>query len=143
SHVGAGFQIATALSGSGGMALAGARFSIHDITVDDISARHYTGAGILVGLFNGWSRNVLNNVSLDHITGFPDPAHHVLTLLDVAPNPVMSGLKFTNSILSTASYPVWSAGGGSNNCAYSNVPVTSLSTCFDTYIFTDNALIGS
>jgi Putative Ig domain len=142
SHVGAGFQIATARSDNGGMALAGARFSIHDVTLDDINAQHYLGAGVLVMLLNGWSRNVLSDVSLDHITGFPDPHHQIMALLDVAPNPAMSGFKFTNSILGAAAYPVWSAGGGPGNCAYSDVPVTSLSTCFDSYTFLNNAVIG-
>jgi hypothetical protein len=141
-HVGAGLQIATARSSTGGMALAGERFSIHDITLGDINIKHYAGAGILVALYNGWTRNVLNNVSLDHITGFTDPTGHTFVFLDVAPNPAMSAFKFTNSIVGATAGPVWSAGGGPGNCAHSNVPVTSLSTCFDTYTFSDNAIVG-
>ena len=50
SHVGSGFQICTSMSGNdgtGGPALAGARYSIHDITVDDVNAIRYTGGGTL------------------------------------------------------------------------------------------------
>jgi hypothetical protein len=142
NHAGAGLQIATVPSDSGAMALAGGRFSIHDILLTDISARHYSGSGLLAGIYNGWSRNVLNNVSIDHITAFPDPATIMLMLLDVAPNPPMSQFRLTNSIIGATTYPVWSGGGGPNNCAYSDMPVTSLSTCFDNSTFSSNAIIG-
>src|SRR3974377_82239 len=62
SHAGAGISIATATSADGGMALGGARYSIHDITVDDINAQAYRGHGNLFVIINGWSQNVLNNV---------------------------------------------------------------------------------
>jgi hypothetical protein len=55
----------------------------------------------------------------------------------------MYGLVFTNSIVTTGRYPVWSAGGGTANCAYANVPLTSISNCVSSYTFTDNALIAS
>jgi hypothetical protein len=37
---------------------------------------------------------------------------------------------------------VWNTGGGSLSCAYYNVPLRSLSTCFRSYVFSFNALIG-
>jgi len=143
SHVGDGFQIATVLSDGGGAASGGGRFSIHDVVVDDINAQKYAGAGSLIALYNGWSTNVLHDVTLNHITGFPDPGHHVLSLLDVAPKPPMPAINITNNIFGTTAYPVWSAGGGLNNCAYSNVPVTSIATCFLNGSFIANGLIGA
>src|SRR6266850_1479411 len=49
SHAGAGMQLATSISGSGGNggpALAGTRWSIHDVVMDDIN-KNYTGGGSL------------------------------------------------------------------------------------------------
>src|SRR5439155_21821335 len=54
SHVGSGVTIATDLSGAGGMALAGERYSIHDVTLDDISATNYQGNGTLFLVLNTW-----------------------------------------------------------------------------------------
>jgi hypothetical protein len=142
SHAGAGFQVATALSGSGGMALAGERYSIHDVTVDDINSSKYNGGGTLALVGNSWSRNVLNNVAIDHVTGFTDPGAHMLVLSDMATDPLMGPFSLLNSIVVAGAFPVWSAGGGPSNCAYSDIPILSLSQCFTAYTFNHNALIA-
>lgn len=143
SHVGAGMVIATAVSKDGGEGLAGARYSIHDITVDDVNAQAYSGHGHLFLVMNGWSQNVLNNVTINHVTGFSDPAYRVLTLHNLTSNPQMSGFVLTNSILGSASLTISSAGGGPTDCAHSDLPLTSLDLCFSTYSFSHNAIIGS
>ena len=71
SHVGAGFQIANALSGSA-VAFDGERYSIHDVTVDDINATAYLGAGVLAQLSQASPGPILKKVTLNHITAFPD-----------------------------------------------------------------------
>lgn len=145
SHSGAGFQIATSISGSGtngGMALAGTRYSIHDVTLDDISGSQYTGSGTLLLVANSWSANVLHMVSVNHITGLTDPNGHAMTLGNSTNNPAMSGFSFTNNIAIAGRFPVWNTGGGSSSCAYYNIPLRSLSTCFASYVFSFNALIG-
>lgn len=145
AHAGAGMALATALSGdgqNGAPALAGSRWSIHDVVLEDIS-RDYVGGGSLFEVANGWPANPLNNVTINHITGFPDPNSHLLIMGDLAVNPRMYGFVFTNNVVTTGRYPVWSVGGGPTNCAYSGVPVTSISTCFSTYTFSNNVLIAS
>jgi hypothetical protein len=142
SHAGGGFQIATGLNSNGGMALAGARFSIHDIILDDISASRYNGSGTLFQISNSWTANVLNTISINHITGFPDAMSHSLTMGNALSNPTMTGLSFTNNIVNAGRYPVWNT-GGSTSCAFQNVPVQSISTCFASYAFAKNAIIGT
>jgi hypothetical protein len=145
SHAGAGISIATALSGNGrtgAMAQAGARYSIHDVTIDDIDSAHYNGSGTLIQIGNTWSRNVLNSITIDHITGLGDPTRHLLSLANSMQNPPMWGLNFTNNIVTSGRYPVWSAGGGPSNCAYSDVPIRSLSACFSNYTFSTNAMLN-
>jgi len=143
SHAGAGITIANVFSDGGGMALAGARYSIHDITLDDIVAKTYNGSGPLVLVLSNWTANPLNSVTINHITGINDPSRPMLTLGNQLSNPAMWGLNFTNNIVIAGSLPVWSAGGGSTACGYYDVPIVSLNACFSTYTFTDNALIAT
>jgi len=144
SHVAAGVTIATALSDSGGMAAAGARFSLHDITIDDVNARAYIGSGALFSFLNSWWQNVLNSVTINHITGFGDPTFlRVISVLDTRPHPSMWGFVISNNILGLGEYTFASAGGGPPNCAFTPIPLTTLNLCFSKYAFSYNAIIGS
>jgi hypothetical protein len=139
SHVGSGLQIANGLSDTGGAPLAGERYSIHDITVDDINPVLYAGSGILAQVSMGLGVPVLQDVDINHITGFP--TNMVLNVGDDTSNPKMVNFTFNNSITNAALYPVWST-GGTTNCAFSDKPITVLPTCFNPYYFTNNAIIA-
>ncbi|MFY9560997.1 MAG: Ig domain-containing protein [Terriglobales bacterium] len=145
SHAGGGIQLATSISGyggNGGPALAGTRWSIHDVVMDDIN-KNYTGGGSLFEVQNGWPANPLNTVTINHVTGFPDPNSHLMIMGNQTTNPTMHGFVFTNNIVATGRYPVWNSGGGKTSCAYADVPVTSIATCFATYTFGNNALMAA
>jgi hypothetical protein len=148
SHVGAGIQMATSISGdgkygikNGAPALAGARWSIHDVVLDDISTR-YAGGGVGFEVMNGWPQNALNNVTINHVTAFPDSARHVILTGNAAKNAPMTGFVFTNNLAITGRYPVWNT-GGATSCSAKDVPVTSVSNCFTTATFVSNGLIAS
>jgi Putative Ig domain len=144
SHASGGFEIQTALSGNGiegAPAKAGARFSIHDVVMEDIS-RKYLGWGRLFLVGNSWPSNPLNTITINHITGFPDPGDGVLALHNLISYPEMYGFVFTNNIVTAGKYPVWNTGGGVASCAYANVPLTSLMNCFTSFTFTNNAVIA-
>ena len=141
SHVGAGISIADATNSYNAPALYGERYSIHDLTIDDISLTKYAGSGTLLMVYSGWSANSLNNVSVNHITGFPDPASRIIDLGNNISDPPMYGFTFTNNIVSQVMYPIWSTGGSTTNCAYYDVPLPSLNSCFTSYNFTDNAIV--
>ena len=146
SHAAGGMQIANGISGdgtNGDKALAGARYSIHDITIDDIRADYFKGNGTLFQVANSWDANVLNSVSINHITGFTDPKGHLLSIGNQISNPSMWGFNFTNNLVAAGSYPVWSTGGGDTNCAYQNYPSAVVHSCFTSYVFTNNGLIGT
>jgi hypothetical protein len=140
SHVGAGIQIANVLSDGGGAATAGERYSIHDVIIDDISVAKYDGGGGFIEAGNGWSTNVLNSVTINHVTAFPDPAAHILNVYNDTTNPTMWGFTFTNNIVNSTKYPVWNGSGHSISCSYHDVPITSLTTCFTSYSFTNNVI---
>jgi len=141
SHAGGGFEIETGLSDAGGSAKAGARFSIHDVVLDDISKK-YQGAGRLFFVGNSWLNNPLHAVNVSHITGFPDPDAGILALHNLISNPEMSGFVFINNLVTTGKYPVWNGQDGPASCAYGNVPAVSLKSCFTSYRFANNALIA-
>jgi hypothetical protein len=81
-------------------------------------------------------------VAINHITGFPDSGSRIIGLGNYANDPSMFGFTMKNSIVGQAQYPIWST-GGTTNCAYPNVPTTSLGACFPQgYSFQNNALIA-
>jgi hypothetical protein len=144
SHAGGGIGMATALSASGrdggGPALAGTRWSIHDVVLDDLSKK-YVGSGDVFQITNTWPKNALNTVTINHVTAFPDPASHMIVTGNLSGNAPMYGLVFTNNLVITGQYPVWNMGGGPTSCAYKDVPVTSITNCFTTFTFDNNGLI--
>jgi hypothetical protein len=141
SHVGAGFQIANAPSDLGGAPLAGERYSIHDITVDDINGPAYNGPGLfaLVAVLAN-HMPVLQDVQFNHITAFP--THTMLSVGNPKTAPQMVNFVFKNNLITTGPYPIWST-GGLTNCAISDKPLTTLTACFNPYSFINNAFIGS
>src|SRR5947207_5187075 len=142
SHAGAGISLANVPSDNGGNARLGERYSIHDVTIDDIQAGLYVGNGILFEVYHDWLKHPLNQISINHVTGFPDPKHNFLIFGNRLSNPEMFGFKFTNSIVGQVLYPVWSV-GGLTDCAKYYVPLISLNSCFTTWTFTDNAFIAT
>ena len=142
-HAGGGIQMATAISGdgkNGAPALAGTRWSIHDVVLDDLS-KIYVGGGTGFMILNAWPKNPLNTVTINHVTAFPDSGAHLIELGNTSTAP-MYGLVFTNNLVVTARYPVWNT-GGKTSCAFKDVPVTSITNCFTTYTFNTNGLIAT
>jgi hypothetical protein len=145
SHAGGGVQLATAISGdgtNGAPALAGTRWSIHDMVIDDLS-RTYVGGATVFEIMNSWPTNALNTVTINHITAFPAPDSHLMVVGNQDANEDMYGLVFTNNLVITGQYPVWNTGGGSTSCAYHDVPLTTIVNCFKTYTFKNNALVAT
>jgi Putative Ig domain len=145
-HAGGGIVMVTAISGhglagGGAAALAGERWSIHDLVLDDIS-QNYVGEGRLFYLANGWPANPVNTVTINHITGFSDVNGGLMFTGNALTNPEMYGFVFTNNLVTVGKYPVWNR-GGDDPCASSSLPLTNLSNCFSSYTFNYNALIAS
>jgi hypothetical protein len=145
SHAGGGILMATALSGggrqNGGQALAGTRWSIHDVVLDDLSAT-YVGAGSAFQISNSWLKNPLNTVTINHVTAFPDAGKTLMFVGNRVNQARMYGLVFTNNLLLAARYPVWNT-GGRGSCAISGVPIETIKRCFTTFTFTNNGFIAS
>lgn len=142
SHVGGGMAIANGLSDNGGPPLAGERYSIHDITIDDINPTKYNGYGDFAQVSMGKGAPVLQSVTINHVTAFqPDVMLNLGD--DTSVNRAMVNFVFTNNIVNAGTSPTQTTGGGSTNCAYYPAPLTSLGACFRPYTFSHNAIIGS
>ena len=145
SHAAGGIGMATVLSGNGkdgAAALAGTRWSVHDVVLDDLSKK-YVGGGGAFQIMNAWPSNPLSNVTINHVTAFPDPDSHMISVGNIESRAPMSGLVFTNNLVITAAHPVWNTGGGHASCAYLDVPVTSITNCFTTFTFANNGLVAA
>ncbi len=139
SHVGAGLQIANTLSDNRGAPLDGQRYSIHDIVIDDIDGKKYNGPSEFAQVSVRAGAPVLQNVTINHVTAFPSSTMFIIG----ATTTQMKNFVFTNSIVNTGTYPIWSTGGGATNCAYYDKPLTTFNACFSPYSFASNAMIGS
>jgi hypothetical protein len=140
SHVGGAFQIANGLEQPNGVALQGQRYSIHDVIVDDIDEVKYAGYGVFAQV-STIAETLLQNVKISHITAFPPKM-----LFNVGgPDTVkMPGFIFSNSIVTSGQYPVWSTGAfGTSDCAKYDKPLTTMELCFSGYTFSNNAILGS
>jgi hypothetical protein len=142
SHVGGAMQIGNGVSTNGGVPLAGERYSIHDVTADDIDQTKYNGYGTFAQVSMGAGSPVLQYVTINHVTGFQP---RVLLNLgdDITVNPAMNNFVFTNNIVNAGTSPTQTTGGGTANCAYRPAPLTSLPACFKPYTFSNNAIIAS
>jgi hypothetical protein len=144
SHLGAGLQIANALSDNDGAPLAGERYSIHDITIDDIEATLYDGSGHVAEIMTEVPSPLLQNVAINHVTAFSSSGTSGgMFSVEGTNNPKMSTVTFTNSIFSAGVHPVWSTGGGTANCAYYDKPITTFTACFGPSAFANNAVIAT
>ncbi len=139
SHVGAGLQLANALSDNGTAARDGQRYSIHDMVIDDIDGVKYQGPSEFAQVSVSAGAPLLQNVTINHVTAFPSTT--LLVIGDLT-STKMKNFVFTNSIVNAGIYPVWSTGGVAN-CAILDKPTTTLNACFSTYTFAGNAVIGS
>jgi Putative Ig domain len=140
SHVGGVFLIGNGRSDSGGVALAGERYSIHDVIADDIDRKLYAGFGMFL-LIGTLPQPLLQDVEINHVTAFPNYA-----LLSIgAPNTLqMPGFVFSNSIVTAGEEPVFSDGNfGLADCAHAYPALNIIKQCFSNYIFSPNAILAS
>jgi len=139
-HVGGGLQIGNVLSDNGGAALDGERYSIHDLTIDDINNITYSGSGNVAEIENmAATAPLLQNISISHLTAL---APRMLFSIGAGLTRPMVNFNFTNSIFLAGTYPIWST-GGTTNCANADMPLTTFNACFSPYSFTKNVIIAT
>jgi len=139
SHVGGAIVTGNGVTVIGGVALAGERYSVHDVIVDDLNGLAYNGRGTFAQV-GTVAQPLLQDVQINHVTAFPN---HTMFNVGGPDTVQMPGFVFTNSIVAAGESPVSTTGGGSSNCAFHQVPVTVVSSCFAGYVFSYNAILES
>jgi hypothetical protein len=149
SHVGSGFQICASQyelpTGGKVDSIATERISIHDVTVDDMSASAYNGDGIAFQISSGLVVNrPLNNLTIDHVTMLTDPKKTLLVVGADHRNPLRPfNIVFTNNIVVAGTYSVWSTGGTyTGTCAKSGQPLITFNQCWSSYTASNNAIVA-
>jgi hypothetical protein len=142
SHVAGGLTLGNGLSVNGGAALDGGRYSIHDVTVDDIDPIKYEGSGVFAQVSTGRGAPTLHDVTINHVTAF---APKIMLNIGnwVATNGRMRNFVYTNNLANAGSGPLATTGGGPGNCAYQAKPKAVLAACFQNYTFSHNAMLGT
>jgi hypothetical protein len=143
SHVASGLQLGNSASSNGGVPLAGQRYSVHDLTIDDIDNVRYDGYGLFAQVSTGPGAPVLQDVTINHVTAF-QPGVMLNIGDDLTVNPKMKNFVYTNNLVNAGSTPTRTTGsGGTADCAYTGVPNIVLAKCFNAYQFSHNAVIGT
>jgi Putative Ig domain/Bacterial Ig-like domain (group 2) len=138
SHVGSAIVLANAVSVSGGAPADGERYSVHDVIADDIDGDRYAGFGTFVQI-STIAKPLLQHVSINHITAFPP---HSFLNVGGPDSARMDDFTFTNSVLTSGTYPILSTGAfGSNDCAHWGNLSSVISKCFIDYTFSHNAFL--
>lgn len=142
SHAGSGMQIANAPADNGANAVAGERYSIHDVVIDDLDGAKFNGPSELaqISIFPG--APVLQKLTINHVTAFPSRTLFIIGDMTVTSGPIRDFV-FTNNIVNAGTAPVWSTGGGPANCAFHDLPITTFTSCFSDSTFAANAIIAT
>jgi hypothetical protein len=146
SHVGTGFVLGNGLSANGGAPKDGGRYSIHDVTVDDIQTDAYAGRGLFAQISTapGVTEVVpLHDVTIDHVTAFPP---RVLFNIGGPIANKMKNFSITNNVFLAAEKTVTTTGGGvDRNCSAGPVARSldlTLQSCFSSFKFENNVIVG-
>ncbi|HYM75133.1 MAG TPA: putative Ig domain-containing protein [Candidatus Dormibacteraeota bacterium] len=142
-HVGGGLQLGNGDSDIGGVALAGGRYSVHDLTAEDINGTTYSGYGDFAQVSTGKGAPILHDVTINHVTAF-QPGIMLNIGDDITINQPMNNFVYTNNITNAGTAPTKTTGGnGSANCAFQNTPIIVLPKCFLQYTFSTNAIVAT
>jgi hypothetical protein len=142
SHVASGLVMGNGLSSSGGAARDGGRYSIHDVTIDDIDPLKFEGAGFFAQVSTGPGAPILHDVTINHVTAFAPKI--MLNIGNWVPtNGHIRNFVYTNNLVTAGVAPTVTTGGGPGNCAHPGKPKLVLAACFQNYSFSHNAVIGT
>jgi len=139
SHAGNGIIIANVINGEGDACTKdGERYSIHDITMDDLGNPIFNGSGHFLEIASNSECAPLQHIQISHVTAF---AQGLSAVVGAYSPKLIHDFVLTNNIINDGD--MLSTGGGNTNCAYGSVsPEVILGRCFSSSQFTSNALIG-
>jgi hypothetical protein len=141
-NVASGFSIANVPFEAGGLATAGARYSIHDVALYQVRGKDYQGFGLFAMFIS--NNPLLRDVHIEHVTSSTVP-RYIISIIGINPQK-MANFVIANSIFSSdQSLEIGSGGRGFQNCAYApdrQGPSGVFDNCFQQSSFTHNLVIG-
>jgi hypothetical protein len=137
-HSGSGMQLAAVPSATGGRARGLFNVSIHDVTLEDISAERFEGNGFTFQLSSDGTP--FDDISIQHVT-VPAPDRGLLMIGGPAGG-VIHDISFRDNIFHVGKFQAISTGGGPRNCAYQKPsPKDIMDSCWRNYEFSNNVLV--
>lgn len=136
-HSGAGIQIASQASDSGGLSQGLMNVSIHDIVIGDINADKYAGNGVTFQI-SAADRSTFHDLSIRHVTA--PVSDRILFQIGAAPGGI-SGVVIMDNVFGVGRFQA-STTGGRANCAYEKAaPKDFFDACWSDSKVTKNVLI--
>jgi hypothetical protein len=138
--VGSVLQIANARSDAGGTTLAGERYSIHDLTAEDVQEQKYAGFGVFALIL--CNSPPLQDVSIEHVTAFVPRA--IFSIGNVSGEKLNKFVIANNLFYSSGPREIGSVGGGPRNCAFRpdvQGPAGVFKSCFADAVVTHNLIV--
>ncbi len=136
--VGGVFGIGNATSDAGGTAMAGRRYSIHDLVAEDVRTDDGPGTfAMLVG-----NDPPLADVRIEHVSAFVP--NRIFSIVNKS-GKKRENFVISNNLFSAGGLQIGSAGGGPQNCAFraeAQGPSGVLKNCFADAVVTHNLIVG-
>jgi hypothetical protein len=139
AHVASGLQFANVPNRDGTTSVAGERYSIHDVVIDDIDGKKFGGFGAFMVLIS--NRPTIKSVRIDHVTTVSSRVFMNVGIMQAH----VPGFVFTNNLIAANERQVTSTGGGPENCIFQperRGPMGVYEDCFDSITFSNNAIIN-
>ncbi len=141
SSVGGVLGIGNGKSDAGGSALAGERYSIHDLIAEDVQEEKYNGFGMFALIVS--NAPPLHDVRIEHVSAFVPRA--IFGVVNVSGEKSRNFVIANNIFSSSGPRQIGSPGGGPRNCAFrpdAQGPAGVFKSCFAAPVITHNLIVG-
>jgi hypothetical protein len=128
-------------SDAGGFAIAGERYSIHDLTAEDVQEEQYAGFGLFALILA--NEPLLREVTIQHVSAFVPKG--IFSIVNITGQKMPKFVIENNLLSSSGPRDIGSAGGGARNCAFkpdAQGPSGIINSCFSDPVVTHNLIVG-
>lgn len=139
-NVGSVMEIGNGKSDAGGFAMAGERYSIHDLIAEDVKNEENRGFGVFALI--GSKYPPLRDVRIEHVSAF---VPHPIFLINATPRALVHFVIANNLFYCSGPREVGSSGGGPANCAFkpdAQGPAGVFKSCFSDSVVTRNLVVS-
>jgi len=138
-NVGSVLEIGNGKSDAGGFAMAGERYSIHDLIAEDVKHEENRGFGVFALI--GSKSPPLRDVRIEHVSAF---VPHPIFIISATPQELTNFVIANNLLYTSGPRQIGSSGGGPRNCAFkpdAQGPAGVFKSCFSNTVVTHNLVV--